>query len=452
MEQSLAAFKAYDIRGRVPEELDESLAYKIGLAFARVLDAKKVAVGYDIRHSSPGLAEAVRNGLMDGGADVYDIGLCGTEEIYFSTFHYQMDGGIMVTASHNPIEFNGMKFVRAGARPLSADTGLNDIRDKIAQGGLEPAKTRGNCQTLDFRNDYIDHLLSYVDRYALKPLKIVVDPGNGGAGLVIDALESRVPFEFIKVRHEPDGSFPNGVPNLLLEENRLPTIEAVKQHKADFGVYWDGDFDRCFLVDSDGNFIEGYYLVGLLAEAFLQKHPGARIVHDVRLTWNTIEVVEQHGGQPIESKTGHAFIKDRMRKEDAVYGGEMSGHHYFRDFAYCDSGMIPWLLIAEMISRNDKPLGDLVKERIAAYPCSGEINFKVHDTREAIETIKARYEKDAIHCDETDGISLVFDQFRFNLRGSNTEPLLRLNLESRGDKALMERETARLADTIRAEC
>ncbi|HGG60626.1 MAG TPA: phosphomannomutase [Gammaproteobacteria bacterium] len=452
MEQTVTAFKAYDVRGRVPEELNEDIAYQIGLAYAQVLKPGKVAVGYDIRQTSPGLARTVSQGLLDAGVDVFDIGMCGTEEIYFSTFHYELDGGIMVTASHNPIEFNGMKFVRANARPLSADTGLNDIRDLVARGGLTAGNHPGALQPLDFRGDYINHLLGYVDVDRLKPLKIVVDPGNGGAGLVIDALESRLPFEFIKIRHEPDGTFPNGVPNPLLEENRHATIEAVKEHGADFGVSWDGDFDRCFLVDADGQFIEGYYLVGLLAEAFLQKHPGARIVHDVRLTWNTIDVVRQHGGEPIESKTGHAFIKDRMRKEDAVYGGEMSGHHYFRDFAYCDSGMIPWLLIAERVSRGGKPLGDMVRERIAAFPCSGEINFRVKDTREAIATLKTRYVNDALRCDETDGVSLEFEQYRFNLRGSNTEPLLRLNVESRGAPALMKQKTEELSEIIRSEC
>lgn len=452
MTQVLTGFKAYDLRGRVPEELNEDLAYEIGLAYAQVLGAKKVVVGYDIRLTSPSLAKAVTRGLLDAGVNVFDIGMCGTEEIYFTTFHYQMDGGIMVTASHNPVEFNGMKFVIEGARPLSADNGLNDIRDLVAKGGLTKGSKQGELKTLDFRADYIQHLLEYVDIDNLKPLKLVVDAGNGGAGLVIDAIESYLPFEFIKVRHEADGTFPHGVPNPLLEENRQQTIDAVKAHNADFGIAWDGDFDRCFLVDSDGNFIEGYYLVGLLAEAFLQKQPGAKIVHDVRLTWNTIDVVNQAGGDPIESKTGHAFIKDRMRKEDAIYGGEMSGHHYFRDFAYCDSGMIPWLLIAEMVSQSEKGLGDMVHERIAAYPCSGEINFKVKDTQQAIETIKSRYIESAGSFDDTDGASLVFDRFRFNLRGSNTEPLLRLNLESRGDIALMQQETEKLANIIQSEC
>jgi phosphomannomutase len=452
MTQVLTGFKAYDLRGRVPEELNEELAYQIGLAYAERLKVKKVVVGYDIRLTSPSLAEAVTRGLLDAGVDVFDIGMCGTEEIYFTTFHYKMDGGIMVTASHNPVEFNGMKFVIEGARPLSADNGLNDIRDLIAAGKLNKSQQQGQLKTLDFRTEYVEHLLGYVDTKNLKPLKLVVDAGNGGAGLVIDAIESFLPFEFIKIRHEADGTFPHGVPNPLLEDNRQQTIEAVKEHNADFGIAWDGDFDRCFLVDSKGNFIEGYYLVGLLAEAFLQKEVGAKIVHDVRLTWNTIDVIKQAGGDPIESKTGHAFIKDRMRKEDAIYGGEMSGHHYFRDFAYCDSGMIPWLLIAEMVSQSDKGLGDMVRERIAAYPCSGEINFKVKDTHQAIETIKSRYIDDAISFDEIDGASLVFEDFRFNLRGSNTEPLLRLNLESRGDIALMQQETEKLTDIIRSDC
>ncbi len=449
----LTCFKAYDVRGRIPDQLNEDIAYRIGAAYADVIKPKKVVVGYDIRLTSPAFCEAVSKGLMDQGVDVYNIGLSGTEQIYFATFFGEFDGGIAVTASHNPKDYNGMKFVREGSKPISGDTGLFDIQAKAEANKLKPLPEdqRGTSFTYDIAKSYPEHLLGYLDTAALKPLKLVVNAGNGGAGTVIDLLEPLLPqITFIKVHHEPDGNFPNGVPNPLLEENRASTAKAVIEHQADFGIAWDGDFDRCFLFDEKGDFIEGYYIVGLLAQAFLEKETGANIIHDPRLTWNTIDIVEQAGGTAIQSKTGHAFIKERMRKENAIYGGEMSAHHYFRDFAYCDSGMIPWLLVAGLVSSTGKSLSTLVEERMAAYPCSGEINSKLDDAKAAIEKVKTAYESDAIDVDFTDGISFAFQDWRFNLRSSNTEPVVRLNVESRADKALMEEKTKAILSLLRS--
>lgn len=449
MSETITCFKAYDIRGRVPEQLNKDVAYRVGRAFAQYLQAKQVVVGHDIRLTSPELADALCDGITDAGADVLHIGQCGTEEVYFASFNNPVDGGICVTASHNPMDYNGMKLVRDGSRPISGDTGLFDIKALAEQADFADA-VKGQVVQLDSRPDYVKHLLGYVDVSALRPLKIVVNAGNGGAGAVIDVLESHLPLQFIKVHHEPDGHFPNGIPNPLLPENRSSTMEAVQQHGADFGIAWDGDFDRCFFFDENGRFIEGYYLVGLLAEAFLRKDPGAKIVHDPRLTWNTVETVSQAGGVAIQSKTGHAFIKERMRKEDAVYGGEMSAHHYFRDFAYCDSGMIPWLLVAELLSASGKPLSTLVDDCMAAFPCSGEINSTVNDAKAVIAAAQAKYATDDALVDYTDGLSVDFPEWRFNLRMSNTEPVIRLNVESRGDVALMEQKTEELLALIRA--
>jgi phosphomannomutase/phosphoglucomutase len=447
---TLPAFKAYDIRGRVPDELDESLAGRIGLALADLLAPGEVVLGHDVRLSSPALQEALSNGLRAAGRNVIDIGLCGTEEVYFQTAHLKAAGGVMVTASHNPMDYNGMKLVREEAKPISGDSGLFTIRDFAAGHNGELPAARGGTRQYTDKTAYIEHLLSYVDRSQLKPLKIVTNAGNGGAGLIIDELAPHLPFEFIRIQHEPDGNFPNGIPNPLLPENRAATAEAVRTHGADFGIAWDGDFDRCFFFDAQGRFIEGYYLVGLLAKALLVRSPGAKIIHDPRLVWNTVEMVEQAGGIPIMSKTGHAFIKERMRAENAAYGGEMSAHHYFRDFAYCDSGMIPWLLIADLISRTGTSLADLVEDRMAAFPCSGEINFRVSDAKASIERILSHFSAQNPSLDYTDGLSADFGQWRFNLRSSNTEPLLRLNVESRGDAALMQARTDEISSLINA--
>ncbi|MFA5516701.1 MAG: phosphomannomutase [Desulfuromonadales bacterium] len=438
---SLNCFKAYDIRGRLPDELNEDIAWRIGRAYAAFLQPQKIVVGRDVRLTSQALTDALAAGLTEGGADVFDLGLCGTEEVYFATFHKEMDGGIMVTASHNPMDYNGMKLVRAGARPISGDSGLLTIRDMAAAGDWPVAARRGERSPLDIRQDYVRHLLGYLEVQAQKPLRVVVNAGNGCAGPVIDALEPHLPFEFIKIHHQPEGAFPNGIPNPLLPENRDATRDAVLEYGADLGIAWDGDFDRCFLFDEQGGFIEGYYIVGLLAQYFLARHAGAKIIHDPRLTWNTIDVVRAAGGVPVQSKTGHAFIKERMRAEDAVYGGEMSAHHYFRDFAYCDSGMIPWLMVAALMSASGQPLSALVGERQRRFPASGEINRRLAEPQGAIAAVERRFAGDATSVDKTDGLSLEFADWRLNVRTSNTEPVLRLNVESRGDADLMRRKT-----------
>jgi len=446
---SLTCFKAYDIRGRVPDQLNEDIAYRIGRAFAQVLAARRIVIGHDIRLTSPALCDAVANGIRDAGCDVVHIGQCGTEEIYFATFNGSYDGGLVVTASHNPIDYNGIKFVREGARPISGDDGLPEIKALAESRAFSAPVAKGTLIHDRHKTAYIQHLLGYVDSTALKPLKLVVNAGNGGAGAVVDLLEQHLPFEFIKIHHQADGTFPNGIPNPLLPENRAATAQAVVAHGADMGIAWDGDFDRCFFFDEQGRFVEGYYLVGLLAEAFLLKNPGQAIVHDPRLTWNTIAMVEESGGRAVQSKTGHSFIKQVMRDEDAVYGGEMSAHHYFRDFAYCDSGMVPWLLVAELVSVSGKSLSRWLAERIAAYPCSGEINSEVADPAAALLAIERHFSGQHPVIDRTDGLSMEFAEWRFNVRLSNTEPVVRLNVESRGNQQLLEEKTAELLALVR---
>jgi phosphomannomutase len=456
----ITCFKAYDIRGKLGEQLNTDVAYRVGRAFAQHTQAKTVVVGGDIRLTSAELKHALAEGLMAGGTNVIDLGLAGTEHIYFATSHLQCDGGIVVTASHNPIDYNGMKLVRENSKPISGDTGLFDIQALAEKNDFIDVKTVGTLTTVDITQPYTEHLLTYIDDKNITPLKLVVNAGNGTAGPALDAIESafnalNVQVEFIKVHHEPDGSFPNGIPNPLLIENRAATRDAVIKHGADMGIAWDGDFDRCFLFDETGAFIEGYYIVGLLAENFLNKIEGnkaeAKIIHDPRLTWNTIDIAEKAGGQAIQSKTGHAFIKERMRSEDAIYGGEMSAHHYFRDFFYCDSGMIPWLLIAELVCLRKQPLSSLVKERIAAYPSSGEINNTIADPKAAIARVFAFYQEESQVIDKTDGISMEFGNWRFNLRSSNTEPVVRLNVESKGDVALMQEKTAQVLALLLTE-
>ncbi|WP_218353056.1 phosphomannomutase CpsG [Alteromonas lipotrueiana] len=486
MTKQITCFKAYDIRGELNEQLTEEVAYRIGYAFATVLTTSNVVVGGDMRLTSAPLKLALAAGLIDGGSKVTDIGQAGTEEIYFATKALKMDGGIEVTASHNPIDYNGMKLVKAEAIPISGDTGLNAIQQAAEALDTDYVEQRmahyTNNQPIDADafyhgkahiiesllqdtnmykhgsalEEYVEHILTYVDKNNLRPLKLVANAGNGAAGKVIDAIESafekhNIPIEFVKVHHDPDPTFPNGIPNPLLPENRADTAQAVREHNADFGIAWDGDFDRCFLFDANGEFIEGYYIVGLLAQAFLDKDPGAKIIYDPRLYWNTEDIVTAAGGIPVKSKTGHAFIKERMRKEDAVYGGEMSAHHYFRDFAYCDTGMIPWLLVAELLCTKNQSLASMVEQRIAAYPSSGEINSKLKDADAALARVLDKYRPQAEAIDETDGIGLEFGNWRFNLRKSNTEPVIRLNVESKGDIALMEQKTKELLELIRAE-
>lgn len=459
MVSELTCFKAYDIRGELGKELDEDVAYRVGRAFVRVLKLQTAVVGGDARATSEALKMALARGIQDEGSDVIDIGMVGTEEIYFATSFLNVGGGVEVTASHNPINYNGMKLVREDSKPISGDTGLLEIKALAEQAPWENASedTRvatGHYKRVSVLDPYVKHLLSYIKAENFKPLRLVANAGNGTAGHVVDALQdafkqSSIPIEFIKLHHEPDPSFPNGIPNPLLPENRADTINLVKAEGADMGIAWDGDFDRCFLFDEQGAFIEGYYIVGLLAEAFLQKQVGAKIIYDPRLTWNTQDIVKNAGGDPIMSKTGHAFIKERMRKEDAVYGGEMSAHHYFRDFFYCDSGMIPWLLVAELLCVTGKTLSSMVAERIAAYPSSGEINSKLVDPKSAIERVLSSYRDDALDIDYTDGIGVEFAEWRFNLRSSNTEPVVRLNVESRSDVALMQQKTEEILAILR---
>ena len=446
---SSKGFGAYDIRGVYPEEVNEELAYRVGRSFVKLFDAEKVAVGHDIRLSGPSISKALIDGLTDAGCDVVDIGQCGTEMIYFATAHLKLDGGIMITASHNPKEYNGMKLVRREARPVSSDTGLKDIERLVMEGSFKVAETKkGKVENVDILDDYIDHLLSYIDADKLSKLKVVANTGNGAGGPIVEALAKRLPIEVITVHPEPDGNFPNGVPNPILPENRDATADVVKKEHADIGVAWDGDFDRCFLFDEKGGFIEGYYMVGFLAQAFLKKNPGAKIIYDPRLTWNTIEITEAMGGIPVMCKSGHAFIKDRMRRENAVYGGEMSAHHYFRDFSYCDSGMLVWLIVMQLLSEAKKPLSELMQERMAKFPCSGEINSHVEDAPAILKRLEAEYGPKG-EVNHVDGLSVEFDNWRFNLRMSNTEPVIRLNVETRGDAKLLEEKTEELLKKIR---
>ena len=464
---STTAFGTYDIRGIYPDTLSEELAYRIGRAFPGIFGARRVAVGHDIRLSGPSLQEALVRGLTESGCDVVDIGMCGTEMIYFAVGQYYLDGGIMITASHNPKEYNGMKFVREGARPISNDNGLVELREAVEMWGSEGVTgattlsvacgdssprggAKGGVEHRDITDEYVQYILSYVDMSQLRPYRIVCNTGNGAAGPILRAMERFLPLDIVMVNEVPDGAFPNGVPNPLLPENREATARVVRETGADMGVAWDGDFDRCFVFDENGTCIEGYYLVGFLAQAFLAKHPGERIIHDPRLTWNTREVVTAYGGEPVLSRSGHAFIKAKMREENAIYGGEMSSHHYFRDFWYCDSGMIPWLLVVEFLSQSGgKSLSQLMKERMERFPISGEINSKVKDADDVLARVEERYGREG-EVTRVDGLSIAFPTWRFSLRRSNTEPVIRLNVETRGDRALCEEKTQELLAIIRA--
>ena len=443
----ITCFKAYDVRGRIPDELNPHVAYRIANATVEYLDAKRVVVCRDIRLTSDELATAVQKGIVGAGAEAIDIGVGGTEQVYFATAHLGADAGIMVTASHNPADYNGLKIVREDAKPVSEDTGLATIK-KLAESDERQLGNSGKYSTADVTRPFVDKLLSFIDVGALKPLKLVVNPGNGGAGLAIDQLEYKLPFDLVKVHYSPDGTFPNGIPNPMLPENQSVTSKAVVESGAAMGIAWDGDFDRCFLFDENGTFIEGYYIVGLLAEALLAKSPGAKIVHDPRMTWNTLDILKAAGGEAVKSKSGHSFIKEKMREVDALYGGEMSAHHYFREFSYADSGMIPWLLVAAIVSHSGQSLSTLVDDCMLRYPSSGEINREVADAGEAIRVIGERYGPESVAVDETDGVSIEMENWRFNLRASNTEPVIRLNVESRGDTQLMQEKTAELLALI----
>ncbi|MCC7434400.1 MAG: phosphomannomutase CpsG [Methanoregulaceae archaeon] len=447
MGKHLACFKAYDVRGIVPDELNSDIAYRIGRAYADETGAHKVCIGYDIRLSGPELYDALARGLNDAGVDVVHLGLIGTEMVYFATAFYGYDGGIMITASHNPPQYNGMKMVRHESRPISGDTGLLAIEELAAKGEFTRTGA-GTREDKDVYGDFVQHLLAIVPPSDLKPLRILADPGNGAAGVAMDALLPHLPVQVEKLRWEPDGHFPHGVPNPILEEARAMTVEALATGSYDFGVAWDGDYDRCFFLDETGQFIEGYYIVGLLAQAILSKDPSQTIIYDPRLMWNTLDIVERLGGRAVVCKSGHAFIKEKMRAEDAVYGGEMSAHHYFKDHWYCDSGMIPFLLIARLVSQTGRSLGDLVGAMIEAYPCSGEVNSVVEDVPSTLARVEAAYP--GVPVNRLDGITLEFPEWRFNLRGSNTEPVIRLNVETRGDRALMLAKTEELLALIRA--
>ena len=453
MEVTNKGFKAYDVRGVYPTEVNEELAYRVGRIFSAMFAAETVVVGHDIRLSGRALVDALTEGLRHGGTKVIDIGQCGTEMIYFATAHLNADGGIMVTASHNPKEYNGMKLVRKDARPISGDTGLKEIGEMAVASNFVHAqvagKTLGELEKVDIVPAYIEHLLSYVDKSALKPMKIVANPGNGGAGPIMKELAKHLPFEIISIFDEPDGSFPNGVPNPILMPNREATAKVVRETGADLGIAWDGDFDRCFLFDENAEFIEGYYIVGLLAEVFLLKEPGAKIMYDPRLTWNTEAILERDGGVPVRCKSGHAFMKECMRQNEVLYGGEMSAHHYFRDFSYCDSGMIPWLLVAELMCRSGKKLSELVGARVDMFPCSGEINRKVEDSAAILAVLEAKYADG--EQDKMDGLSVAYADWRFNVRTSNTEPVMRLNVETKGDKELLAAKTAEILEIIGGE-
>ena len=450
MGEFLKAFGAYDVRGIVPTELNAEIAYKIARAYADVIDCNRVCVGYDIRLSGPEICDAITRGLNDAGVDVIQLGLVGTEMVYFATAFYGYDGGMMITASHNPPEYNGIKMVRAESRPISGDSGLNAIEQRAFTGKFERIGT-GKVYPLNCYGDFVKHLIRLVDPESIKPLKVLCDAGNGGAGVALNELLKHYPTLEVTPRHfEPDGNFPNGVPNPILEESRAETVKAIAAGDYDFGVAWDGDYDRCFFFDHTGHFIEGYYIVGLLAKAMLRLHPGAGIIHDPRLVWNTLKIVAEGGGRAVECKSGHAFIKESMRKNDCVYGGEMSAHHYFKDHWYCDSGMIPFLLIAQLVSHTGLSLHELVKAMEADFPTLGELNTKVGSVEEAkaiTDKVRKVYPDGKI--DNIDGISVEYDNWRFNVRPSNTEPMVRMCLETRGDRDLMNTKTEEVLKVIR---
>ena len=450
-EKRLSAFKAYDIRGMIPHELNEEMAYKIGRAYvAEMHPTGAIAICRDIRETSSSLAAALINGISDAGVDTTDIGIGGTEMMYFASSLEGMGGGAMITASHNPKDYNGIKLVGNGAVPIGEDSGLLNIERRVRTGDIPPFSSRkGAANQRDIMDMYINCILSFIDVKTLKPLKIVANAGNGCAGTVLDSLARHLPFDFIRIYFEPDGAFPNGVPNPLLIENRKATIEEVRTSHAELGIAWDGDFDRCFFFDENGNFVEGYYLVGFLAKRILQRKPNAPVVHDPRLIWNTIEIVRGAGGIPVLSKSGHTFMKETMRETCAVYGGEMSAHHYFREFSYSDSGMIPWLLVTEEISATGQNLGELVNARIKRYPCSGEINRKVNDPDSVLKGVEEHFNAHATAISHLDGVSMEFGrQWRFNLRKSNTEPVVRLNVESTRNDALMKSKTEEILRVI----
>ena len=450
MEVTNTGFKAYDIRGVYPTEVNEELAYRVGRVFSAILAAETVVVGHDVRLSGPSLVQALTDGLRQGGTKVIDIGQCGTEMVYFATEYYHAEGGVMVTASHNPEEYNGMKLVRKDARPISEDTGLREIASMVIANNFLHAqvvgKKLGELKQVDIMPLYLQHLLSFIEIGQVRPLKVVANPGNGVAGPIVKELAKHLPLEFIYTQADPDGTFPHGIPNPLLPENREATAKVVREHGADLGIAWDGDCDRCFFFDEQGNSVEGYYMIGLLAQVFLAKYPGEKIIYDPRLTWNTERMIKEAGGVPVRCKSGHSFMKAGLRHHDAIFGGEMSGHYYFKEFTYCDSGMLPWLLLVELLSRTGKKLSQLVAESMELFPCSGEINRQVKDGSAVIALLEKQYADG--QQDRLDGLTVEYPQWRFNVRLSNTEPVLRLNVEARGDKKLLRKKTEELVSLI----
>lgn len=447
MGQYLPCFKAYDVRGKVPSELNPDVAYAIGRAFAAEVKPSTVCIGYDIRLSGPELGKALTKGLNEGGVNVVDLGMVGTEMVYFATAHYGYDGGVMITASHNPPEYNGMKMVRSESRPISGDSGLFAIEKRAFDADFDAARS-GSVTPQNVYQDFITHLQQFADLKNLKPMKILADAGNGAAGLAMRELIPHMSLQVEEMLFAPDGHFPHGVPNPILPESRKRVEDKLSGGGYDFGVAWDGDYDRCFFFDEVGNFIEGYYIVGVLAQALLSQSPNQTIIYDPRLVWNTLDIVNRMKGRPVICKSGHAFIKEKMRAEDASYGGEMSAHHYFKGHWYCDSGMIPLILIADLLTKTGKSMGELVGEMIKAYPCSGEINSTVESVPAVLQKVESKYSSGKI--EKIDGLSVEFDDWRFNLRGSNTEPVIRLNVESRGNSELMHEKTDELLAQIRS--
>jgi phosphomannomutase len=450
-----SAFGAYDIRGEIPGQMNMPFAYRFGQAVAFEMKPDNVVVGHDMRQDSPAFAQAIVQGLLDGGANVLPLGQCGTEEVYFNTDHSGADAGLMITASHNPPSYNGIKMVLKGSRAATRENALKPLEQLVYSDRKFPSvpdySKRGVLAPEIAKDRYVERILKQVDGMELKPFKIVCHAGNGCAGPIIDLLEEHLPFQFIKVDHTPDPTLPNGIPNPLLPEKRTRASDAVKEHGADLGLAWDGDFDRCFFYDEHGRFVEGYYLVGLIAQTMLRSNPGGTILYDPRLTWNTIDAVESAGGTAKLCRTGHAFFKQMLRDENAIYGGEMSAHHYFRDFSYCDTGMLPWLAVVAELSTSGAKLSELVEERISAFPCSGEINFTVADAARVQQRVADHYGPSYPTVETVDGLSMSFDDWRFNVRASNTEPLLRLNVETRGDAALVDAKVSEITALIHGD-
>jgi phosphomannomutase len=441
-------FKAYDIRGLHPEELDEEGAYAIGRAYAEEFEPRSMAVGRDMRVSSPAMAESLIRGAADGGADVLDIGLVGTEMLYHAVGSLGLEGGICVTASHNPKEYTGMKIVRRGSLPVGGDSGLMEVRDRALRGFSE-VERRGEVRQEDIWPSFVDKVLSFVDVEAIRPLRVVIDAANGMGGAMLPPVLERLPVDAVRCYFEPDGTFPNHEPNPLLPENREFIVSKTREEGADLGVAYDGDADRCFFVDDTGEFVPGDFVTALLAQSVLEKNPGGKVIYDVRASWSVPRTIEEAGGVPLINRVGHAFIKHRMRKEDAVFGGEVSAHYYFRDFSQADSGVVPFLLMLELISKRGRKLSEILEPYRQQYFLTGEINTPVADVAVKLQELKERYTAEGGRISHLDGVSVEFDDWHFNVRPSNTEPLLRLNLEALSQE-LMERKRDEVVALIRS--